>query len=120
MRRVALVVCLLSGLPILSSAQQPSLRTATTTILFEVVARDRKGAPVRDLAVADLGLIRFGGRMTRSQSEIVARAQPARHTRGCVGPEPHQVMVSAHPKHPGRPGATRAHASASPVSQCPP
>ncbi|WP_291981120.1 VWA domain-containing protein [Luteitalea sp.] len=62
MRRDALVVCLLTGLSILSSAQQPSLRTATTTILFDVVARDRKGAPVRDLAVADFELSEDGSR----------------------------------------------------------
>lgn len=34
MRRVAPVVCLCTGLSVLSSAQQPTLRTATTTILW--------------------------------------------------------------------------------------
>ncbi len=65
MRRATLVVvCLLGGLPALPSAQQPALRTSTTTILFDVVVRDSKGMPVRDMAPTEFELSEDGSRQT--------------------------------------------------------
>lgn len=65
MRRVALAaVCLSVCAVVLPAAQQPSLRSATTTILFDVVVRDGKGVPVRDLTLQEFELSEDGTRQT--------------------------------------------------------
>ncbi|BCS32664.1 hypothetical protein TBR22_A18780 [Luteitalea sp. TBR-22] len=65
MGRITLVVvCVWASTVVMPSAQQPALRSATTTILFDVVVRDGKGIPVRDLTPTDFELSEDGARQT--------------------------------------------------------
>ncbi len=65
MRRITLVVvCVWAATVVMPSAQQPALRSATTTILFDVVVRDGKGMPVRDMAATEFELSEDGSRQT--------------------------------------------------------
>lgn len=63
-RPMPLVVCLIGGVFAVLSAQEPALRTSTTTILFDVVVRDGKGRPVRDLSLPEIELREDGTRQT--------------------------------------------------------
>lgn len=65
MRRITLVVvCVWAATVVITSAQQPALRSATTTILFDVVVRDGKGLPIRDMAATEFELSEDGSRQT--------------------------------------------------------
>jgi VWFA-related protein len=65
MGRITLVVvCVWAASVVMPSAQQPALRSATTTILFDVVVRDGKGMPVRDMVATEFELVEDGSRQT--------------------------------------------------------
>lgn len=53
---MTVIACLWIGVAATAATQQPTLSTSTTTILFDVVVRDRKGLPIRDMAATDFEL----------------------------------------------------------------
>ena len=57
---MTLIGCLRKAVAATPAAQQPTLSTSTTTILFGVVAGDRKGLPIRDMAATEFELSEDG------------------------------------------------------------
>ncbi|WP_291981111.1 VWA domain-containing protein [Luteitalea sp.] len=61
---LTVIGCLCICVAATAAPQQPSLSTSTTTILFDVVVRDGKGVPVRDMATTEFELSEDGSRQT--------------------------------------------------------
>lgn len=57
---MTVIGCLCVGMAATPATQQPTLSTSTTTILFDVVVRDRKGLPIHDMAARDFELSEDG------------------------------------------------------------
>jgi VWFA-related protein len=112
MRRAMLLAVCVAGVFAVPSAQQPALRTSTTTILFDVVVRDGKGAPVRDMTVAEFELIEDGRRQTIS-AVFGPGGRPLDATAALPSTSP---LVAAAAGQPGQSGDT----SAAPAVEEPP
>jgi VWFA-related protein len=70
-----------------SSAQPPSFRAGTSAVLLDVVVRDRKGNPVRDLQPGELTVLEDGvARETRSFRLVGPTSPPAGLERGTSAP----------------------------------
>jgi VWFA-related protein len=61
---MTVIACLCIGVAATPATQQPTLSTSTTTILFDVVVRDRAGLPIRDMTATEFELSEDGSRQT--------------------------------------------------------
>ena len=63
---MTVIGCLCIAVAATPATPQPTLSKSTTTILFDVVVRDRKGVPIRDMAATEFELSEDGARQAIS------------------------------------------------------
>ena len=107
MRRHISTVCLVGLALAIPRAQQPELRTATTSVLFDVVVRDGRGRPVNGLSLSDFELQEDGTRQQLTalfvrRTSTVAGVMPPVEKAGVQDPLPASTPVIA----PSEPDAT--------------